>query len=81
MRIKYPLRIIYNTFLNQFFIKKFLFFVRNFDETDSSFTLELIMEMEMQKYADQISEISNKATMELNIENVRQTTDFLLKTK
>jgi len=26
--------------------------------------------MEMQKYAEQISEISNKATMELNIENV-----------
>lgn len=24
----------------------------------------------MQKYGDQISEISNKATMELNIENV-----------
>lgn len=44
---------------------------RYFDETDPNFTLELIMELEMQKYADQISEISNKATMELNIEHVK----------
>lgn len=43
---------------------------RNFDETDAGFTLELIMQMQMQKYAEQISEVSNKATMELNIENV-----------
>jgi hypothetical protein len=28
------------------------------------------MQMQMQKYGDQISEISKKATMELNIENV-----------
>ncbi|XP_026819508.1 dynein heavy chain 2, axonemal-like [Rhopalosiphum maidis] len=40
-----------------------------FNETDPSFTLELIMQMQMQKYGNQISEISSKATMELNIEN------------
>ncbi|XP_025195967.1 dynein heavy chain 2, axonemal [Melanaphis sacchari] len=40
-----------------------------FDETDPGFTLELIMQMQMQKYGNQISEISSKATMELNIEN------------
>jgi len=45
-------------------------FNRYFDEADPGFTLELIMQMQMQKYGNQISEISNKATMELNIENV-----------
>lgn len=29
------------------------------------------MQMQIQKYGNQISEISNKATMELNIENVK----------
>lgn len=43
---------------------------RYFDETDRSFTLGLIIQMKMQKHGEQISEISNKATMELNIENV-----------
>lgn len=29
------------------------------------------MQMQIQKYGNQIGEISNKATMELNIENVK----------
>jgi len=45
-------------------------FYRDFDETDPSFTLEQIIQMEMQKFEDQISEVSNKATIELNMENV-----------
>lgn len=49
---------------------KLYFLNRYFVETDPDFTLEKIMQMEMQKYGDQINEISNRATMELNIENV-----------
>jgi len=45
-------------------------YYRNFDETNPNFTLELIMKIQMQIYEDQISEISNKATIELNMENV-----------
>lgn len=44
---------------------------RSFNETDPDFTLEAVMRLEMQKYSDQISEISNRASMELNIENVQ----------
>jgi len=60
-----------NFYIKYFAFTKILYIYRYFDETDPDFTLELIMEMEMQKYADQISEISNKATMELNIERVK----------
>ncbi|XP_078053365.1 dynein heavy chain 2, axonemal kl-2 [Augochlora pura] len=41
---------------------------REFDETSESFTLELIAEMQLQNFAEQISDISNSATMELAIE-------------
>lgn len=44
---------------------------------DPGFTLEKIIEMQMQKYAEAISEVSNKATMELAIENVTIITEFL----
>lgn len=43
---------------------------RDFDETSKEFTLELIAEMQLQNFADEISEISNAATMELAIETV-----------
>ncbi|XP_066581151.1 dynein axonemal heavy chain 2 [Prorops nasuta] len=42
---------------------------KDFDETSEEFTLNAIMKMEMQTFADQINEISNAATMELSIEN------------
>lgn len=40
----------------------------DFDENSEDFKLENIIEMKMQDYADQINEISNAATMELQIE-------------
>lgn len=57
-------------FLNPLIILNIIYFHRYFDETDRSFTLGVIIQMKMQKHGEQISEISNKATMELNIENV-----------
>ncbi|XP_071580099.1 dynein axonemal heavy chain 2 [Temnothorax nylanderi] len=41
---------------------------RDFDETSEDFTLEAIIRMQMHNFAEQISEISNAATMELAIE-------------
>ncbi|XP_076651590.1 dynein heavy chain 2, axonemal kl-2 [Halictus rubicundus] len=41
---------------------------RDFDETSESFTLDLIAEMQLQNFAEQIADISNSATMELAIE-------------
>nr|XP_034179953.1 dynein heavy chain 2, axonemal [Osmia lignaria] len=41
---------------------------RDFDETSNDFTLEVIAEMQLQNFAEQISEISYSATMELSIE-------------
>lgn len=43
---------------------------RDFDETSEEFTLELIAEMQLQNFAEQIDEISTAATMELAIEVV-----------
>ncbi|CAB3235267.1 unnamed protein product [Arctia plantaginis] len=40
-----------------------------FDQNSEDFKLELIMRLNFQAYADEIAEISNAATMELNIEN------------
>ncbi|KAG7305948.1 hypothetical protein JYU34_008511 [Plutella xylostella] len=40
-----------------------------FDQTSEDFKLDLIMRLNFQAYADEIAEISNAATMELNIEN------------
>lgn len=40
----------------------------DFDENSEDFKLEAIIEMKMQDYAEQINEISNAATMELQIE-------------
>lgn len=37
---------------------------------DPNFTLEQIMQLQLQKYKEQISEIAYKATLEFNIENV-----------
>lgn len=39
-----------------------------FDQNSVQFNLEAIIAMEMQNYADDINEISNAATMELQIE-------------
>ncbi|KMR01925.1 dynein heavy chain axonemal [Lasius niger] len=41
---------------------------RDFDETSEDFTLDAIIKMQMHNFAEQISEISNAATMELAIE-------------
>lgn len=43
---------------------------RDFDELSPEFTLDAITEMEFQNFAEQISDISNSATMELTIEIV-----------
>lgn len=59
-----------NIYTNYLYVKYNLFLIRHFDETDPSFTLEEIIKMKMQKYEDKINEVSNRATMELNIENV-----------
>ncbi|KOB74866.1 putative 1-beta dynein [Operophtera brumata] len=40
-----------------------------FDQTSEDFKLEIIMRLNFQAYAEDIAEISNAATMELNIEN------------
>ncbi|XP_037870398.1 dynein axonemal heavy chain 2 isoform X3 [Bombyx mori] len=40
-----------------------------FDENSEDFKLEVIMRLNFQAYSDEIAEISNAATMELNIEN------------
>ncbi|XP_050498494.1 dynein axonemal heavy chain 2 [Diabrotica virgifera virgifera] len=41
----------------------------DFDETSKDFNLEAIYAMELHKFAEEINEISNAATMELQIEN------------
>nr|CAD7568025.1 unnamed protein product [Timema californicum] len=41
---------------------------RDFDENSPEFTLDLIMEMNMQNFSEDINEISNAASMELQIE-------------
>ncbi|KAL4710610.1 hypothetical protein ACJJTC_003246 [Scirpophaga incertulas] len=41
----------------------------DFDQNSPEFKLELIMRLNFQVYAEEIAEISNAATMELNIEN------------
>lgn len=45
---------------------------RDFDQNSEEFTLDAIADMQMQNYAEYISEISNAATMELAIEVVRE---------
>lgn len=40
-----------------------------FDENSENFKLEVIVEMNFQKYDEEIVDISNAATMELQIEN------------
>lgn len=42
---------------------------RSFDENSPDFRLEAIIAMRMQEYAEQINDISNSATMELQIES------------
>ncbi|PZC72708.1 hypothetical protein B5X24_HaOG210722 [Helicoverpa armigera] len=41
----------------------------DFDQNSADFKLDLIMRLNFQAYAEEIAEISNAATMELNIEN------------
>ncbi|XP_013098623.2 dynein axonemal heavy chain 2 [Stomoxys calcitrans] len=41
----------------------------NFDENSPKFTLELIIELDFQAFSEDIQDISNAATMELQIEN------------
>ncbi|KAL2735253.1 dynein axonemal heavy chain 2 [Vespula squamosa] len=41
---------------------------REFDETSEDFTLDAIADMQMQNFSEQIADISNAATMELEIE-------------
>lgn len=43
---------------------------RDFDQESADFTLEKIIDMEMQTFSETINVISYAATMELNIENV-----------
>lgn len=46
---------------------------RDFDHTSSSFTLENIIKLNFQDFAEDINEISDAASRELQIENVRIT--------
>lgn len=43
---------------------------RDFDEMSEDFTLDAIADMQMQNFSEQIADISNAATMELEIELV-----------
>ena len=43
---------------------------QDFDQNSADFTLNAIADMQMHNFADEISEISNAATMELAIEMV-----------
>uniref|UniRef100_A0A1B0BE78 Dynein heavy chain linker domain-containing protein n=1 Tax=Glossina palpalis gambiensis TaxID=67801 RepID=A0A1B0BE78_9MUSC len=43
--------------------------IKDFDENSNKFTLELIIELDFQSYSEDIQDISNAATMELQIEN------------
>ncbi|XP_050531221.1 dynein axonemal heavy chain 2 isoform X2 [Daktulosphaira vitifoliae] len=53
----------------------------DFNENDETFTLEIVMQMGMENFENEISEISNKASMELNIENafrsIRETWKYM----
>lgn len=49
---------------------------RDFDEKSSDFNLKTIMEMNLQSYLEEIQDISNSATMELQIEvNIKNIID------
>lgn len=49
---------------------------RDFDQNSPEFTLDAIAEMQLQMFADQINELSNAASMELNIELVMTTSHY-----
>lgn len=51
---------------------------RDFDEMSEEFTLDLIAEMQLQNFAEQIDEISNAATMELAIEVVSRRRQLII---
>ncbi|XP_071050357.1 dynein axonemal heavy chain 2 isoform X2 [Onthophagus taurus] len=53
---------------------------QDFDEQSPSFNLEAIVRMRMQDFADEINDISNAATMELNIEKGIKAIEDLWKT-
>lgn len=50
-------------------IFKLLNLIRKFDETN--FTLEKLVKVKIQNFSEQIIEISNKSTLELDLENVK----------
>lgn len=58
---------IYHQICTLFFYNSFIFF-REFDQNSEDFKLEQIIAMNFQAYAEDINEISNAATMELQIE-------------
>lgn len=48
----------------------YIFLIRKFDENSFDFTMEKLVELKIQNYNEQISEVSKKSTMELGLENV-----------
>lgn len=52
-------------------LKTIIYLPRKFDQTSSDFTLEKLMEIKIQNFSEQISEISKKSTTELCIEKVK----------
>lgn len=50
-------------------LKHALLWFSDFDQNSEEFKLDLIMRLNFQAYAEDIAEVSNAATMELNIEN------------
>lgn len=47
-----------------------MYFVRKLIETGSDFTLEKLVEVKIQNYSEQISDVSRKSTIELGLDNV-----------
>jgi hypothetical protein len=47
-----------------------VYFIRKLIEKSSDFTLKKLVEVKIQDYSEQISDISKKSTIELDLDNV-----------
>lgn len=47
-----------------------MYFIRKLIEKSSDFTLKKLVEVKIQDYSEQISDISKKSTIELDLDNV-----------
>lgn len=60
---------IYENLIERFMFPILIFLYSNFNENAPNFTLELIINLDFQAFSEDIQDISNAATMELQIEN------------